>query len=72
MPWCGAVNCTNNSYVPGREKVSLFGLPHDEALKKQWLQNTKRENPTKSMKLCHRHFKDDCFKRDLQVSLIYY
>lgn len=68
MPWCVAVNCNSNTYMPDRVKnISFYGLPKDKDIKQRWLQNIKRENMPKDKKLCHLHFEEDCFKRDLEV-----
>ena len=68
MPWCIAVDCNSNTFKSNRDKnVSFYGLPKDENLKKRWLQNIKRENLPKDKKICHLHFEEHCFKRDLKV-----
>ena len=68
MPWCIAVDCNSNIFKSNRDKnVSFYGLPKDENLKKRWLQNIKRENLPKDKKICHLHFEEHCFKRDLKV-----
>ena len=68
MPWCVAVGCSNNTFRKNREKgVSFYNLPKDESLKNKWLVNIKRENINKNPKLCHHHFEESCFKRDLEV-----
>ena len=67
MVWRIAVGCNSNSFVPNRVKSSFYGLPKDDTLKKKWLQNIKRENLPKDKKLCHLHFTEDCFERDMRV-----
>lgn len=73
MPWCMAVGCHSNTFMANRlKKVSFYGLPKDENLKKRWLQNIKGENLPKDKKLCHLHFTEDCFERDLKVIELFY
>ena len=68
MTWCVAVGCSNNTFTKNRDKnVSFYKFSKDEALEKKWIQNIKRENPPKDARICHIHFEDCCFKRDLQV-----
>ena len=78
MPWCIAVDCNSNTFKSNRDKnVSFYGLPKDENLKKRWLQNIKRDADgisscpfadfPKDKKICHLHFEEHCFKRDLKV-----
>lgn len=69
MPWCIAVGCNSNTFMANRERnISFYGLPKDATLKKKWLQNIKSENLPKYKKLCHLHFTEDCFERDLKVT----
>ena len=71
MPWCVVVGCNNNTFKKNRDKdVSFFRIPKDGSLKRRWVQNIKRENLPKDPKICHLHFEESCFKRDLQVSFI--
>ena len=71
MVYCSAVGCKSNSSAKNDVKISFFRLPRDEKLKKQWLANIKRENIPQhsSIRLCHLHFEESCFKRDLKVSI---
>ena len=72
MVHCAAVNCNNNKYKAGQNTgVSFYHLPKDKALKEKWLINLKRENPPNDVRLCHLHFEDSCFKRDLEVTRIF-
>ena len=72
MPWCVAVDCSNNTFAENQEKdVSFYNLPKDLKLRKRLFANIKRENIPKSPKICHQHFKDSCFKRDLEVIIFY-
>ena len=71
MPWCVVVGCNNNTFKKNRDKdVSFFRIPKDGSLKRRWVQNIKRENLPKDPKICHLHFEESYFKRDLQVSFI--
>ena len=73
MPWCVAVGCSNNTFTKNRDKnVSFYKFPKDKALEKKWMQNIKRENPPKDARICHIHFEDSCFKRDLQVQNLFF
>ena len=68
MTWCVAVDCNSNTFKANRNKdVKFFPMPKDENLKKKWLANIKRENLPNNPKICHLHFEEFCFKRDLQV-----
>ena len=70
MAWCVAVDCGNNTFTKNRDKgVSFYNLPKDINLRKKWLTNIKRENIPKNPKICHQHFEDSCFKRDLEVNI---
>jgi THAP domain. len=68
MGFCVAVNCGNNSFRKNKTVgVSFFRLPKNEQLKKKWLINIRRENLPKEVRICHLHFKESCFIRDLEV-----
>ena len=72
MVHCVAVNCNDNTYKKGQNTgVSFYRLPKDKGLKEKWLINLKRENSTNDVRLCHLHFQDSCFKRDLEVTCIF-
>ena len=47
--------------------VSFFCLTKDDKLKKKCLINVRRENLPKDVRICHLHFQEFCFKRDLEV-----
>ena len=75
MVWCAAVGCNNNSFKKSRDKsITFFRLPKDDSLKKKWLNNLKRANLPKieNVRICHLHFEESCFKRDLQVNCLYF
>ena len=62
-----------NCSTKNREKdVSFYNLPKDVNLKKGCLLNAKRENIPKTPKICHQHFEDSCFERDLEVDNIFF
>ena len=72
MPWCVAVDCSNNSVTKNWGKdVSFYNLPKDLKLRKRWFANIKHENIPKNQKICHQHFEDSFFKRDLVVIIFY-
>ena len=69
MVGCAAVSCKSNSSHKTVELVSFYRLPHDLKLRKVWLVNLKRLHPPKEehMRVCHLHFDENCFERDLKV-----
>ena len=68
MGWCVVVGCKKNTFKEDRDRdVTFFPIPKDEQLRKVWLANIKRENPPKKPSICHYHFQESCFKRDLKV-----
>lgn len=70
MVYCAAVGCDNNTFKKNRKlNISFFSLPRDEDLKKKWITNVKRKILPKeeNIRICHEHFEESCFKRDLQV-----
>ena len=72
MPWCVAIDCSNNSITKNRgNDVSFYNLPKDLKLRKRWLANIKHENIPKNQKICHQHFKNSFFKRDLVVIIFH-
>ena len=67
MVFCAAVGYCNE---PGKSQdISFYRLPRDQTLKAKWLQRLKRDNlpSEKNIRVCHPHFEDECFKRDLEV-----
>ena len=46
----------------------FFSFPKVNTLKQKWIQNIKRVNLPNVPKICHYHFKNSCFKRDLLVN----
>ena len=71
MLYCVVVGCYNHSNNKNiTEKISYFRLPSDESLRRTWLSKIKRQDlPANydSICVCHVHFAEDHFKRDLQV-----
>ena len=70
MVYCVAVGCvsnTNNRNTKGN--ISFYRLPKEVKIKNDWIAKIKRENLPKeeNVRLCHLHFEDHCFERDLQV-----
>ena len=71
MVYCVVVGC---SYHSNRkittEKISYFHLPSDESLRRTWLNKIKKQDLSAnydSIRVCHVHFEEDQFQRDLQV-----
>ena len=71
MVYCSAVGCQNNSSKKKEQpqEISFYRLPHDVNLKKEWINNLKRANVPKeeTVRVCHIHFEENCFERDLKV-----
>ena len=74
MPSCAAFVCTNHS---NENKTLKFHQIPDEGRNKQlwqqWSNNIRRagELPKdKSFYICSEHFEDDCYERDLKVSVL--
>ncbi|XP_049267540.1 THAP domain-containing protein 1-like [Rhipicephalus sanguineus] len=66
MPACCAFGCSTQS----GKGLALFSVPlgkHDKTRRKAWLHRIGRKNfkPTKSSKLCERHFTDDQFEQTI-------
>ncbi|XP_072387136.1 THAP domain-containing protein 2-like [Diabrotica undecimpunctata] len=58
---CSALNCTQRQKT-GTD-ISFHGFPKDSSLQKKWIIAIRRENfkPTKSSKICSKHFTADSF-----------
>ena len=79
MGYCVAVGCQSRSsrkhesVVNSDMNISFYRLPSNPTLKKICIQKIKREDfPTdeskqKNIRICHLHFDESCFKRDLKV-----
>ena len=76
MVYCCAVDCVNDSskQKSDYEKVSFYRFPNDKNIQKLWLDKIRRPKvnlpPYKNIRLCHLHFENDCFERDLKNELL--
>ena len=53
-----------------RERVwidKFYRLPRNPSLKKLGLSNIKRANLSEVTRICHDHFKEECFEHELQA-----
>ena len=71
MVYCVAFNCKNGSFKnqPKQQKVAFFSFPEKNPLRQCWINKVRRKNwkPSKSSKLCSKHFEDSCFVQNLVV-----
>ena len=71
MLYCAVVCCCNHSNKKNTtEKISYFRLSSDEKLHRTWLSKIKRQDLLAnydSIHVCHVHFEEDQFQRDLLV-----
>ena len=71
MVYCTVVGCYNHSNENNTtKKISYFRLLSDESLRRTWLSKIKRQDLSAnydSIRVCHVHFEEDQFQRDLQV-----
>ena len=69
---CAAIDCSNItiSNKKKNESISFYKLPKENARRKLWISKLNRENLPKdeNIFICHMHFEDHCFERDLRVS----
>ena len=65
MVSCAAVGCDNDQR--SSEGVSFYLLPKNKELQKKWKNAIKRDRLAKDTRLCHVHFDDNSFQRDLKV-----
>ena len=65
MVRCVAVGCDNDQR--SSEGVSFYRLPKNKELQKKWKNAIKRDRLAKDTRLCHVHFDDNSFQRDLKV-----
>ena len=74
MVHCAALVCTKSTSKKNEESIIFFKLPKDAKLKKMGISKLKRDNLPKeeNIHVCHFHFDDSCFKRDLRVRKISY
>ena len=74
MPSCYAYRCSNHSNTSS--EITFHRLPGKNkclSIRKKWLANIKRggELPKEEhFVICSQHFDEDCFKRDLKVSIV--
>ena len=66
MVYCAAVGC--NSSTDQKKRISFYRLPREKSIKKAWIAKLRRENLPKDVRVCHLHFEEHCFERDLKVS----
>ena len=68
------VRCTNRS--TSNKEIQFHKVPSadkDSNLRKQWLHKIRQEGKLpndKSFYICSDHFQDECYQRDLEVSLV--
>ena len=71
MVYCVAFNCKNGSFKnqPKQQKVAFFSFPEKNPLRQCWINKVRRKNwkPSKSSKLCSKHFEDSSFVQNLVV-----
>ena len=72
MVHCAAIDCTNSSSKQNDDRLSFFKLPRDPNRKKIWISKLKRKHLPKeeNVFVCHHHFEDSCFQRDLRVRIL--
>lgn len=70
MVYCAAFGCNSSSEQKRKNDVSFYRLPKDETIRKIWISRLKRENLPKDVRICHLHFEEQCFERDLKVSFM--
>ena len=64
-PICCVPGCRSGHYKKDGWKNSLFKFPKDEAMKKKWLRNIKRDDfqPSKCSRICSLHFLPEFIKK---------
>ena len=76
MVYWAAVGCYNHSNKKNTtEKISYFRLPSDESLRRTRVSKIKRQDlPANydSIHVCHAHFEEDQFQRNLQACGFFY
>ena len=76
MVYCAVVGCYNHSNNKNTtEKIHYLFLSSDESLRRTWLIKIKRQDlPANydSIRVCHVHFEEDQFQRDLQICGFFY
>ena len=73
MIHCAAINCTNSSSKKSDNTFCFFKLPKSPNRRKVQVANLKRAILPKdeNLRVCHEHFEENCFQRDLRVSYIF-
>ena len=76
MVYCAVVGSYNHPNKKNTtEKISYFRSPSDESPRRTWLSKIQRQDlPANydSILVCHVHFEEDQFQRDLQVCGFFY
>ena len=73
MPSCYEYGCSNRSNTSN--EITFHRLPSENkrpSIRKKWLANIKRGSALPKEEhfvICSQHFEEDCFKRDLKVSI---
>lgn len=57
--WCVAVGCTNHKKK--NPELSFYKLPSDKKISLEWKAKIKRENLPKIVRVCEKHFEENCF-----------
>ena len=77
MVYCCAVGCVNDSSKQSKienEKISFYRLPNDKKIQKLWIDKIRRPKvnlpPYRNIRICHLHFEEECFERDLKSELL--
>lgn len=66
MTWCVAVGCTNNK--KNNPNLSFYKLPsNNKAVSEEWKAKIKRENLPKIVRLCEKHFEENCFDPHVEL-----
>ena len=68
-----AINRTKGSSKKSINTFSFFKLPKDPNRRNVWIAKLKRAHLPKdeNLNVCHEHFEEKCFQRDLRVSYIF-
>lgn len=69
MTWCVAVGCTNNK--KNNPNLSFYKLPsNNKAVSEEWKAKIKRENLPKIVRLCEKHFEENCFDPHVDLKIV--
>ena len=72
MVGCAVFGCHPNSSKAKAGDYSFYKLPSDKLLASKWKHFCKRTNlppDDDDFRICHLHFTQECFKRDLKYEL---